>query len=773
MAKKPRTRRPTPRRKKPRRRSPWPWLALGALVLAGVLVVAGLALDLVVREKFAGTKWALPTHVFSRPLELYEELALRQDSLLWELGRLGYRQVDKPEAPGQYRVAGNTLELHTRPFRFWDEDKPAQRLTATFAGDQLARLRDASGRPLALARLEPIMIGGIYAEHAEDRVPVRLDELPPHLADALVAVEDRDFFRHQGVSLKSIARALVSNIEAGKVTQGGSTITQQLVKNFYLTEERTLVRKLLEAVMAVLLELHYSKTEILEAYINEIFLGQAGARAIHGFGMASLHYFRQPLNELGVHQVALLIAIAKGASWYDPQRHAQRARQRRDLVLDIMAEQGLIDSAEAARAQSRPLDIVANPGFKPNPFPAYLDLVKRQLRTDYREADLLSGGLRVFTNFDPQVQRQLDDGVGKGLATLEQAHRVKAGELEAAAVVVRVGTGEVLALAGGRRAGYAGFNRALDARRAVGSTIKPAVYLTALEKPSRYTLASLVSDAPISLTAPGGVRWQPENFDHISHGTVPLWQALSNSYNQATVRLGMELGVSAVIDTLHRLGYDGEVPALPSLFLGAIELSPFELAGVYHTIAAEGFYTPLRAIQAVYAADQRPLKRYAFKAEQRFSAAGMHLLQYALQQVVEEGTGKGVYRQLPRSLRLAGKTGTSNDQRDSWFSGFSGSHLALVWIGRDDNKGTPLTGGTGAVQIWARIMAGLANQPLPDAVPDNVAYAWVEPQTGLLSAEECAGARRLPFVVGSEPAAGGCNAAPAKKLMDWFKGILR
>lgn len=736
-------------------------------------VIGGFALDRMVRDKFSGIKWALPSHVYGRALDLYAGLTLGRGSLVWELDQLGYRRVEAVNGPGQYRVAGNRITLYTRPFRFWDEDKPAQQLTAAF-DNGVSSLNDKAGRPVALARLEPLMIGGIYPEQSEDRLPLKLEELPPYLADALVAVEDRDFYSHRGVSPKSIARALVSNVASGKISQGGSTITQQLVKNFYLNEDRTLTRKVREAAMAMLLELHYNKVEILEAYVNEIYFGQSGKRAIHGFGMASVYYFRQPINELEVHQVALLVAMAKGASWYDPVRNPERALQRRNLVLEIMAEQQLIDPAQAVAAQRKPLDISPQARSPANPFPAYLDLVKRQLQEDYRDEDLKTGGLRIFTHFDPQAQHQLEASISKGLGALETANRLKTGDLEAASTVVRVGTGEVLAIAAGRRRGFAGFNRVLDARRPVGSTLKPAVYLTALAQPRRYTLATLLDDSPISLPAGNGTTWQPENFDHRSHGEIPLYQALGFSYNQATVRLGQELGLAEVVDTLRRLGFTRELPEVPSLLLGSVDMSPFELAQIYHTIAAEGFYAPLRSIHSVYTADNQPLKRYPLRGEQRFVPATVHLLHYAMQVVVNEGTGRGVYRFLPAKLKVAGKTGTSNDQRDGWFAGFSGNYLTVVWVGRDNNEKTPLTGGSGAVQIWARTMAGLDNQPLSPTLPEGVSSAWINPINGQLSAENCPGARQLPFVVGSEPSGiDGCGGAKAPPLVDWLKGIFR
>lgn len=763
------------RRRKAGAVSRWRW-TYRLLALAALVAVVGLiAIDVMVYQKFTGKKWALPSHVYSRPLELYQGASLSREQLQWELKNLGYQRVQAAKSPGQYSVSSSRVELYSRGFEFWDGNEPAGLMTLTFSGSQVSRLIDGQGQEIALARLEPMVIGGIYPSLKEDRELVRLSDVPPALIKALVAVEDQNFYQHHGVSIRGITRAFLANIKERKFVQGGSTLTQQLVKNFYLNEKRTLSRKLLEAVMAVLLEVHFSKEEILETYINEVYLGQSGDRAIHGFGLASEHYFRRPIGELELHQVALLAGLVKGASYYNPRRQPERALQRRNLVLTVMANEGVAEAAVVKRAQQKPLDVLpSDRGGGRWQFPAYLDLVKRQLREDYKPSDLQTEGLRIFTNFDPQVQHKLERRMAKRIDNLEAGYRLDKGKLQAAAVVVRVGSGEVVAIAGGREAGYAGFNRALDAKRQVGSTIKPAVYLAALEKPSSYTLATLVDDAPISVQS-GDDIWQPRNFGRESHGLTPLYQGLGYSYNQITARLGMDIGLPAITDVIARLGYEEPLPELPSLILGALAMSPLDVSQLYHTIATNGFYSPLRAIGSVFTKDNVPLKRYPFHAEQRFDPAVMHLINYGLQVVLREGTGKSVYQRLPEDLVLAGKTGTTNDQRDSWFAGFSGNYLSVVWMGRDDNGKTPLTGGTGALRLWTDIMSELENRSVVFRQPDGIRYHWIDPETGLLSEKGCAGARYLPFINGSEPTEWShCSPAPINidTMMDWLKDVL-
>jgi penicillin-binding protein 1B len=765
------------RKKRPGKRkgnSRWRWLTrlFWLSVVVGLLFL--LALDAVVYQKFTGKKWSLPSHVYSRTLELYQGLPLSREQLKWELDSLGYKQVAAAKAPGQYSVSSRRVEIFSRGFEFWDGSEPARLMTLTFAGNSVSGLVDAKRVEMPLARLEPIIIGGIYPAQKEDRELVQLGQLPPALVEALVAVEDQGFYSHHGVSFRGIFRAFVANVKQGRIAQGGSTLTQQLVKNFYLDQQRTLTRKALEAIMSVLLEIHFSKDEILETYFNEVYLGQAGERSIHGFGLASRHYFQQPVEELELHQIALLAGLVKGASYYNPWRHADRAQQRRDLVLDVMARQGVISTEQAAAAQKKSLGVVSSrSGGGRWQYPAYLDLVKRQLREDYQASDLETEGLRVFTNFDPQVQRKLERRMVSRIENLESGYRITAGDLQGAAVVIRVGAGEVLSIAGDRQPGYAGFNRALDARRPMGSTIKPAVYMTALEQPSLYTLSSQIDDTPISVESENGEVWRPRNFERESHGQIPLYEGLGHSYNQATAKLGMEVGLPAIINTVRRLGYEGSMRELPSLMLGAVEMSPLDVAQLYHTIAANGFYSPLRAINSVFTSENVPLKRYPFAAEQRFDPTVMHLIHYALQVVLREGTGKSAYKRLPQDLVLAGKTGTTNDQRDSWFAGFSGNYLSVVWMGRDDNGKTPLTGGTGALQLWTDVMSELDNRSLVFNQPEGVSYHWVETDTGLLGRKGCAGSRYLPFIDGSEPVENGrCIPEPLDNVVDWLKDKL-
>ncbi|MEJ2575784.1 MAG: penicillin-binding protein 1B [Gammaproteobacteria bacterium] len=744
------------------------WLKwLLSLTVLGVLLLGGYTVFLAkeVRVKFEGKRWAVPARLYARPLDLYVGAPLSTTQLVHELEALGYRRVVHPKAVAQWSRNRDRFLVRTRAFAFWDGDAPARFLDLRIRDGRLEALADAdSGRDLDLVRLEPPAIGSIYPAHREDRVLVRREDLPERLVQALLAVEDRHFFTHRGIDPRGIARALWANVRAGRAVQGGSTLTQQLVKNFFLTPERSLWRKFNEALMALIVERRYDKDEILEAYANEIFLGQDGGRAIHGFGLAARFYFNRPLAELELPDLALLVGLVRGASYYNPRRHPERAKARRDRVLDAMAEQGSVGDDAAAGAKAKPLGVTPRGRSSTDSNPAFVELVRRQLRRDYREEDLTSEGLRIFTTLDPWVQHQAGQALDEGLAELARAGRKGADRLQGAGVVAGTQGGEVHALVGGRSADVAGFNRALDARRPIGSLVKPAVYLAALARPQAYTLLTPLQDRAVTLRTRDGQVWQPQNYDREEHGEVPLHAALARSYNLATVRLGMAVGLDAVVETLHAMGVEQEVQAFPSLLLGALSLSPLEVAQVYQTLASGGYRAPLRAIREVSTADGVLVQRYPLSVRRVLQEAPVFLLTRNLVEVTRTGTGRGLARYLDTKAGYAGKTGTTNDLRDSWFAGYGRDEVAVVWLGRDDNGPTGLTGSSGALPIWGRLMAALGAAHLETAAPDGVARVWVNPATGRLADEGCAGAVAFPFIGGSaprerDPCSGGAGGA--------------
>ena len=703
------------------------------------------------KNKFAGKKWDLPARIYARPLEMYPGMKIDPNSLEQELVLMQYRHVERIDGEGSFSRSGNTFTIFSRDFDFGDDHIPFQKIRVEVQNEKISTLKDLeTGDPLTLVRLDPAHIGSFYPTHNQDRLWVKIEEVSPLLIQTILTVEDRDFYQHHGVKPLAIIRALMVNFREWRTVQGGSTLTQQLIKNLFLSREQSYKRKFDEAIMALSLELSYEKEQIIEAYLNEVYLGQDGNRSIHGFGMAGRFYFDRSVHDLRPKEIALLVGMLKGPSYYDPRRFPERSIKRRNLVLKMMADQKLIRQDEAKNSMKSPLGVTKHPVSGNSRFPAFLDLVKRSLLEEYSEEDLRSEGLRIFTSFDPQVQFKAEKSVPAQLDSIERRHGLPSGELEVSAVVTSTGPNEVLALIGGRKPGMEGFNRALDARRSIGSLVKPAIYLTALEFSEQYTLITLLDDSEIRVKIPNNDDWSPQNFDRKYHGRVPLYKALANSYNAATVRLGMKVGLENVFENIHKLGVNRKFDPFPSALLGTMPMSVLEVAHMYQTLASGGFYSPLRAINAVYTPDGISLQRFPLTVDQNIDSGAVYLLNKALQASVVEGTAASLNKILP-GIGAAGKTGTTNDLRDSWFAGFTGKHLAVVWVGRDDNRPCALTGSSGALQIWAHIISGLSTEPLNLRQPDNVKWFVVNPETGLRTDEYCPGAISIPFIIGSQP----------------------
>ena len=723
------------------------------VLLTGIAIGLGIPwlvwLDVQVRGEFEGRKWDIPSRVYARPLSLYSGKALSREALMLELDASGYREDSGASVPGSYASSGNRFEINRRAFIFDDGAQPSVRFGFRMVGGRIEDLELNGGGDPGLLRLDAAEIASIYPLHDEDRTLVALEDVPELLVTGLQAVEDRQFKHHHGVALRGIARALVANIRAGRAVQGGSTLTQQLVKNYFLSSERTLARKANEAIMALLLELHYDKAEILEAYINEIYLGQQGRHAIHGFGRASEFYFDRSLADLEPQQIALLVGMVRGASLYNPRRNPERALERRDQVLDIFATTGLMGASEVSRAKSQPLGVTGQPRSGSSRYPAFIELVRAQLRRDYRESDLSNEGLRIFTTLAPSDQRFAQRAVTEGLVDLGQ--RGLPADLQAALVLADVTSGEIRALVGDRVAGRSGFNRALHARRQIGSVIKPLVYLTALEHSDDYNLLTKVVDEPVSLRQHDGSTWSPANYDRKSHGEMALMDALVNSYNQATVKVGLNVGVANVIRKISQLGIEAQVPAVPATLLGAVELTPVEVTQVYQSLAAGGFSTPLRTVTAVQTPHGELLSRYPLRLMPLDNRGAVGVLNFALTRVVEEGTASSLPGMLGKDTVIAGKTGTTNERRDSWFVGYTRNRVAAAWVGLDDNRPAGVTGSNAAMRVWARLFRKLPIESFDLRMPDSAAYVWINKEQGALTDPTCPDAVQIPFIEGSEP----------------------
>ena len=747
------------------------------VVLAIIAMVAGawvVHLDRVVTKQFQGRHWSVPARVYAAPLELYAGAPISADDLEEELRRVHYRPGDPAGGSGLYRRAGNAFDIHARRARFIDEQRDARLVSIHADASSITSMRQANGADLPVFRLDPPVIGSVFPIHGEDRLVVSPEEVPALLRKGVKLIEDRRFDEHHGVDTLGVLRAIWVNLRAGRVVQGGSTLTQQLVKNYFLTDAQTFDRKVTEAVMALRLEAHYSKDEILVAYLNEVFLGQDGERAIHGFGLGSEFYFAKPLGELDAGELALLIGLVKGPSYYDPRKHPDRALARRNLVLKQFADAHLVEAGAAQRAAAAPLGLRPGGGSY---VPAYIDLVRRHLKRDYAEADLAAAGLSVYTSLDPRAQASAERALTRDLQLLDAKSAVRGGHLQGAVIVAEPNSGDVVAVVGGRETDTAGtFNRALDARRPIGSLVKPAVYLTALES-GRYTAASLIDDAPIEMKLPDGSIWAPQNFEHNVNGSVTLAKALAESLNLATVKLGMDLGLPKVADTLQSLGLESSTALNPSMLLGTVEMSPLEVVQVYTSLANGGFRARLRAVRAVLDEQGRPLKQFKVQVEPAAPPAAVYQLLRMLMLVPTHGTARDAAARLPKGLVIAGKTGTSSDTRDSWFAGFTGSYLSVVWVGYDDNRVTGLTGAAGALPVWADTMASLKPVSFEPIAPDSTEDRWIGFDDGLETTPACSPDAVLIGVPKNTALPGNprCNpsqpASVSEKIKSWFKSI--
>lgn len=749
------------------------------LCFSAALAVAAVYLehlDHVVQQRFAAVKWVLPAQVYAAPLELYPGKDDSGNELAGQLGRLGYSDVSALSGPGTFSGGSDVMAIETRPFTFWDGHQDAQKVLLRFSQDQIASMTDlGSGKPVSVLRFDPQLIGSIYPGHSgQDRILVRLDQVPPLLPKTLVLVEDRDFYSNFGISIRGIVRAAVADLTARRIVQGASTLTQQLVKNLFLSDKRTFSRKIREALMSILLERHVSKDQILEAYLNEAYLGQDGPRSIHGFGLAAQFYFNKPVAELRPYQIALLVGMVKGPSYYNPFRNPQRAMARRDLVLGMMHEAGDLNDAQYRAQLAEPLGVDRSGTGGPNRFPAFVDLVKQQIQGQYSEKDLSLEGLRIFTTLNPEVQHQLDRHLVDGLDDIEKARHLKPGTLEGAGVVTSVNSGEVLGMVGGRAVHFDGFNRALDSERQIGSMAKPFLYLTALEDPSRFNAATLLPNQPIDVQLPNGTVWKPHNYERDNFGApVPMYVALAKSMNVPTVSLGLQVGAKQVVKTFADAGFD-KAPDLPSIFLGAVNMSPFEVAQVYSTIAGGGFYTPLQSVTAVMTPDGKLLNHYPIKVRRTLPAGPTFITTWLMENVLRFGTARWAQSVFPKGTILAGKTGTTNGLRDSWFTGFGSNLLSVIWVGKDDDGRTDLVGATGALKIWAPLMRDLHVKSLDPAMPADVVQEAIDPSTGLKADAGCGGAVTIPFIKGYAPQQyAPCANATKSILPDWLRTMFQ
>ncbi|HEX5717075.1 MAG TPA: PBP1A family penicillin-binding protein, partial [Thermoanaerobaculia bacterium] len=690
-------------------------------------------------SQFDDLTFRQPSRLYAKATRIAPGRSYPGSLLISDLEAEGYREDTdtNPLPAGRYRKVGRGLAVHLRSFPRPDGSKGGGLVEITYRGSRIATLRQDSEKVDSVI-LEPPLLASYYGPEQHERRPIRVDQVSRDLINAVVAAEDDNFFDHTGVSFSGIARAVWVNFRGGQIRQGGSTLTQQLVKNLYLTHERTWGRKGQELILAVLLELRYEKDEILEAYLNEIYLGGSGGVSLMGMGAASRAYFGKDTNQLDLAEAATLAGAIRAPASYSPLAHPEKSKERRDWVLQRMLKLRLAEPERVERALASPLNVAPEPVVRRRA-PYFADSVAAEAQRRFGVEDLANGGYVFFSTLDWRNQQAAQEAVEEGLKAVEKGYQKGhkgAGPLQSALVSIDPETGGILAYIGGRSYGGSQFDRAGQAMRQTGSAFKPIVYAAAFEA-KKVTPASFLEDEPLTVRL-ATMTWSPKNDDGSFHGWVTVRSALEKSYNPATARLAMEVGMPRIIELAHDMGISSEMEPFPSVALGAAEATPIELATVYATLAAGGVRPPLHGLIAVLDRYGKPVDGAPLGDAQRvLSAPSAYMVTSLLQGVFVRGTARGASSGLRGDL--AGKTGTTNKRRDSWFGGYSPERATVVWVGYDDNATTRLSGARAALPIWVRFTAKVAPRSGFSTFPQppGVTTALIDPGTGLLATEYC------------------------------------
>jgi penicillin-binding protein 1B len=736
------------------RNHPWRWRLFQALFLLVLCSAAVLAiLDHRVQIGMGRLPEESPTRFFARALVLEPAPALTRARVLYELDLLGYVPRAEPDSPGEYAL--DTMGIRLWPRRA-QADCTAPVVLGFDAAERLARSVGKDGRPCRVT-LEPFEFAHLADASLPDREYLPLARIPPLLVAAVLAIEDRNHFRHPGLDPFALLRAIWVNLRAGEVRQGGSTITQQLAKNLFTGGERSWPRKLVELAHAVVLEWRHDKRELLEAYLNDIYLGQDGPRAIRGVARGARHWFARPLEELELHQFALLAGMARGAAAFDPRRFPERARARRDEVLAALAELGWAPAAAVEQALRQPLEVTDRPHVRAGRFPSLHRPLQERVATLLPGQATTSRGLVVETGIDTWLQMRSEWAVGEPLDRILASVPAARG-VEAAVVVVDARTGALRALVGGRDPNPEAFNRALFARRPIGSLMKPLVALVALSARTDRHPASRLDDAPLTLADAHGRPWRPGNHDGSRHGVVTLAEAMSLSLNPPFVRLALEAGLPRLAGLLDALGVPVSGRPWPSLALGAHEMSPVEIARAFLLLSAGQDPGGIRFIERIRDREGHSLWQAPPPAGPQARPAAF-MVRSMLMEVARRGTARAVARAFPGHGPLAAKTGTTDDRRDSWFVGFGADHLGVTWVGHDDNRPSGLTGAMGALPLWLEVFARHPPQALALAARDGLVPVWIDGVRGTRTTPDCAKALGvlLPVAVAAALPAGACQ----------------
>lgn len=742
------------------------------------LCFAGYAvfLTVAIQERFSQRKWSIPARVYSDSTFLFPGERINRDEFIKLLKLRNYRlYFQRPQRRGGFWCGKKWVEVYLRNFSYPGHVFKGFLLRAQFSAGKIKNLKRGS-RLVNLVELEPVEIAQLFGPQRESRYLVSYDQVPKYLIDAVLTIEDRRFFQHGALDWRGILRALWVDVKHRSVVQGGSTLTQQLVKNFFLEPKRSMIRKAKEAIMSVLIESFYSKKEILEMYLNEIYLGQRGGVSVNGMGEAARFFFGHDVSDLTLGEAATLAGIIRAPNYYSPFSNPALAKKRRNLVLKEMLKYGKISRLQYEKAIGEPL--VATRNIIPlRKAPYYVDFLKRQLEEFYSNKVLTSEGLKIYTSLQPEIQEAAVQAIQEELAHLEKNNPrlVASGgksPLQAAMVVVNPKTGAVLALVGGRDYRYSSFNRAVDARRQPGSAFKPFVYLAAEDA---YTPVSLIDDEPMTYYV-GGKKWVPRNYDGHYHGKVTVRTALEQSLNAATVNMAMQVGLPKIIKTVQQLGVNSPLKPYPSLVLGAFEMTPLELARAYCVFPNYGQLPFLLTLRDVVNENGEIEKRENVSMKTICMPAKAYIITQMLEGVVKYGTARRL-QSYGINFPCAGKTGTTSEYRDSWFVGYTSDLLAVVWVGFDDNRNTHLSGASGALPIWANFMNRIKNRlnARPFILPPGVSKRWVDVEADWPPAWQRPRLYEEFFLRGTEPKSALSGENDSRRKPGWignmWKGI--
>jgi penicillin-binding protein 1B len=730
-----------------------------------------------VDARFSARRWSIPSKVYSDTMLLYPGQRLNLPLLQEKLRQMGYREVSGPPArQGEKQTSQNGLRLNIflKDLKTPWINRPGFSVQIEFKENTISSLRrHGDGSPLPLLEIEPEEIMLFFGRERERRQLVAIGQIPEHVIQAVLAAEDNRFYEHWGIDPRGILRAMMANLRHGGIRQGGSTITQQLAKNYFLTPDRNLTRKFKEVVLAFTMEWKYTKAEILEIYLNEIYLGQKGSAAINGIGEAAYFYFGKPVSELSLTEAATIAGLIKGPNKYSPYVDKAACRTRRNQVLATMQRKGWISDPVLQTQLKAPVETVGYSVYGKKA-PYYIDYLTQQLEALYKPEDLAALGLSIFTTLDSMVQLAAEKALSAGLQRLEDkipGHKDRSADsrLQGAVVVIQPKTGHILAMVGGRNYSESQFNRITQARRQPGSAFKPFVFLTGLDK---FTPIDMLSNQPKTYAVDGQV-WEPKNFEPDAPPVVTLRQAIENSYNLATVDLAMQIGLDPIIDTATRFGFTTALQPYPSLALGAFEVLPLELARAYSVFAAEGIMTFPLALKAVSDENGQVLEQRQLKIGRLIPAANAFLMNTLLQGVIDSGTGRSL-KNFGINWPVAGKTGTTNNYRDAWFIGYTPDILALVWVGFDNGDPIKATGAGAALPIWAELMKAIPHHVSanPFRMPDGIVKRFVCADEGkAIVSKNCRRPYQEFFLAENEPPESSGPGGKPKILEQLIKGI--